>query len=314
MEQIPALVITYDPAHDLHARLDLLYTQFSQVIVVDNGSKPETRILLEKQVHQRDGSLSVIFNSSNLGVAKALNQGFELAIRSGAYFIITLDQDSIPVSGMKDALLKAYQTHPNRGKLAVLAPDIIEKSLGKPSRYIRKKNYFFFERIVCNGELLRNVSFVITSGSMYNLELYTQIGPFRDDFFVDAVDTEYCLRALSNGYEISVAGQAGLEHHLGNRQRKQFLGKPQNPTFHPPLRWYYISRNRIRMIFLYGWRFPHWLFYEITITITGLIRMLLFETERKTKLKAILLGTWHGLTRKLGEITVETKNSLSTRR
>jgi rhamnosyltransferase len=312
MEKIPALLITYNPSHDLSARLDILCTYFSQIILVDNGSNPETKKSIEEQVLQRGKELKAIFNPANLGVATALNQGFALAIQLGYEFLICLDQDSLPMPDMKNALVRAYQAHPNREKLAVLAPDIIEELLGKPSRYIRSKNQLFFERVACEEGILRNVSFVITSGSMYNLELYQKIGPFNDDFFIDAVDTEYCLRARMKGYEISVACEASIDHHLGNRQTKQLLGKTHHPTFHPPFRWYYINRNRVRMILLYGWRCPHWFFYEMTISLTSLLRMLLFEDQRRLKTLAILMGTWDGMNNRMGEISVKRKRSLAT--
>jgi len=311
MTNIPALVITYNPTLNLVQKLDFLFHEFDQIILVDNGSSPEIRDTIQTQVKARGSKLKALLNERNVGVAAALNQGFSLAIQMGYGYIIALDQDSSPIRGMKIELIKAEQNHPNRGRLAVLGPDIVEDILGKPSRYIQPDGFMFFERVRCKGEILRNLSFVITSGSMFNLELYKRIGPFRDDFFIDAVDTEYCLRARTKGYEISVACNAYLKHHLGNRQQIEFLGKTHSPTFHPPYRWYYISRNRIRMFLLYGWRFPHWLFYEIIITITSLSRMLIFENQRAIKVKAILLGTWHGLTQKLGEIPVETKNSLS---
>lgn len=310
MIKTPALVITFNPALDLVQKLDDLFREFDEIILVDNGSRYEARDIIEKQGKVWGSKLKTLINNRNAGVATALNQGFILAIRLGYEYLITLDQDSIPVTGMRNELIKALQGHPNREKLAVLAPDIIEEALGKPSRYIHPRGFLFFERETCHGEILRNLSFVITSGSMFNLKLYEKIGPFRDDFFVDAIDTEYCLRAMTMGYEISVACHANLKHHLGNRQSRQFLGKTQSPTFHPPYRWYYINRNRIRMIFLYSWRFPHWFFHEIAISITSLLRMLLFENQRKTKVLAILMGIWDGLTNQLGEMSLKRKKSL----
>jgi len=36
---------------------------------------------------------------------------------------------------------------------------------------------------------------VITSGSLLPLATYADIGPFREEFFIDFVDTDYCFRA-----------------------------------------------------------------------------------------------------------------------
>lgn len=305
MDKTPALIITYNPSNDLKNQLDLLYQQFDQLLLVDNGSQPEIRNTIETQAQQRGTKLKTILNSRNLGIATALNQGFLLAMELGYEYLIILDQDSQPMPGMKDMLVRTLQMHPNKDNTAVMGSDIVEGLLNKPTRYIQARGLFSFERVSCKEKILRNVSFVITSGSMYNLKLYNQIGPFRDDFFIDAVDTEYCLRAIAKGYEISVACGARLEHRLGNRQQRRFLGKIHSPTFHPPFRWYYISRNRITMINLYARRFPHWFLYEVIITITSLVRMLLFENQRGLKLKAFLYGIRDGLLGRRGEIPAE---------
>jgi rhamnosyltransferase len=310
MKQPPALIVTYNPAQDLGQHLNTLYTEFDEIIIVDNGSSAEARDILAKQVQQRGPSLKVIFNDQNLGIATALNQGFSLAMQFGHDQIITLDQDSVPEPGMKQALLDGFQAHPNREKLAVLAPVILEQLLGRHPRYVRAKNRYLFERVSCGEQFLRNVTFVITSGSLYNLFLYQHIGLFRDDFFIDAVDTEYCLRAAQLGYEVSVVCGARLNHALGSRQKKSVLGSEQSPTFHSPIRWYYISRNRIFMLRLYALRFPHWFFFEMAVTLTWLGRMILFEDQRLVKLKAFLLGVRDGIRKKSGKISPQTQKSL----
>ena len=310
MKSISALIITYNPAQPFNHHLDRLYRQFDQIILVDNGSGVETRKCIAEQALRKGPTLKTILNDDNLGIAAALNQGFSLAIELGYDLIITLDQDSVPEPGMKDALLRGFQNHPNREKLAILAPVIFEEVTNQSTKYLRQKHKFLFERLYCDQQFLRNVTFVITSGSLYNLNLYRDLGPFRDDFFIDAVDTEYCLRAIRSGYEVSVACDARLMHTLGNRQRKTILNRVHFPTFHSPVRWYYISRNRVSMLRMYAWRFPHWFFFEIAVTLTGLTRMLLFEDRRLEKIKAMLLGTWGGLRREMGRISAQTQKRL----
>ena len=312
MKQVPLLIVTHNPAQNLEHHLDMLYKQFSQIILVDNGSSLETRNCIAEQVRHRGSALETILNDENLGVATALNQGFSLAIEQGSDFLITQDQDSIPEPGMKDALVNGLENHPNRENLAILAPVVFEEVTNQATRYLRQKHKFLIERLYCDQQFLRNVTFVITSGSLYNLNLYRVLGPFLDNFFIDAVDTEYCLRAIRSGYEVSVVCGTRLRHTLGNRQRKSILGQIHYPTFHSPTRWYYISRNRVSMLRRYAWRFPHWFFFEMAVTLTGLTRMLLFEDQRLKKIKAFLLGTRDGLTGKMGRISIETQKLLKS--
>jgi rhamnosyltransferase len=310
MRQLPALMVTYNPAPGLEQHLNDLYKEFDEIIIVDNGSHAEVRDILAKHVQQRGDALKVIFNDQNLGVAAALNQGFSLAMELGYDKILTLDQDSLPEPGMKQALLIGFYNHPNREKLAVLAPVIFEKLTNHLATYLRARNKWFFEHVHCRPGYLRNLTFVITSGSLYNLKIYRTIGPFREEFFIDAVDTEYCLRANQLGYEVSVVCSARLNHALGSRQKKLILGRKKYPTFHSPLRWYYISRNRVFMLGNYALRFPHWFFFEMSITLTWLGRMILFEDQRTLKSKAFFLGIWDGIRKKSGKISPTTQASL----
>jgi len=97
-----------------------------------------------------------------------------------------------------------------------------------------------------------------------------------------------------------VACRAHLEHRLGDRREASLAGLSMMPTFHSPARWYYMGRNRIPMIRMYAWRFPHWFTYEVVASIHGLLRMLLFEDRRREKLLAVMKGTFDGLLGRLG--------------
>ena len=173
-----------------------------------------------------------------MGVASALNQGFRWALEHGYHKIISFDQDSCPAPGMLPAMLNIFSAHNSDGKIAVVAPVIEDTKVKKRARFLRPKGKVFFEWIDCEDSILDNVTAVITSGALYDLKAYQQIGPFRDDFFIDYVDTEYCLRARQNGYKILVACNAFLEHRLGNQKKRFFLGQDHYPTFHSSFRFY----------------------------------------------------------------------------
>jgi rhamnosyltransferase len=297
----PGLIITYNPLPDFYARLDSFYTQLDQIVLVDNGSNPGACRLLRQETERRGSSLSVIFNETNLGVATALNQGFRWALARGYSHIITFDQDSQPAPGMLPAMLEVFSAHAGDSRLAVVAPIIMDPLVKIRARYLRPKHKFLFERAFCDGGVLENVTFVITSGSLYDLLAYQQIGPFRDDFFIDYVDMEYCLRARQCGYQILVACGAYLNHRQGERQERVFGGFEHYPTFHSPLRWYYISRNRIPMLRRFALHFPHWLLYELAASLYIIMKMLLFETQKKAKLRAFFLGTLDGVQGRMGK-------------
>ena len=300
MKTLPALIITYNPTADFRKHLEFFYEEFEQIIIVDNGSNSEVCNLLKQETKEKKSSLKIIFNEENLGIATALNQGFQWAREEGFRKIITFDQDSFPAKEMVSTLKKTLETYHNNQNLAIIAPIIADPLVKIKARYPRSKYKFFFERKVCDGRILENVTSVITAGALHDLGIYQKLGPFRDDFFIDYVDTEYCLRANQHGYKIIVACDAKLNHRLGEREKRQLLGRSHYPTFHSPLRWYYISRNRIPMLKKYAFRFPHWFFYEIIASAYTLVRMLLFENQKKKKLLAIFFGTRDGILKKMG--------------
>ncbi len=300
MKTIPGLVITFNPSPDFFLRLDSFYAQLDQIILVDNGSNSEVRRFLIDEEKRRRSSLSVIYNQNNLGVATALNQGIRRALEQGFSYIVTFDQDSYPEAGMISVMSEAFSVHSKDGRLAVVAPNVVDPIVKTQALFLRPKNKLLFERVSCKGNVLENVTYVITSGSLFDLAAYQKIGPFRDDFFIDYVDTEYCLRARQCGYRVLVACNARLYHRQGDRQRRTFGGQEHYPTFHVPLRWYYISRNRIPMLGQYAPRFPHWLLYEVTATAYIFLRMLFFETQKLEKLRAFFLGTLDGIRGRMG--------------
>jgi rhamnosyltransferase len=273
------------------------------VIIIDNGSTPEKRSFFQQAIQDNLGNIEFIFNKTNLGIAAALNQGFARLVNQGSDLVFVFDQDSQPAPGMVETILDTFYSHPQREQIAIVAPMIEDPAGGITFRYMRPHGRFFFERIRSDSQKLEDVTIVITSGALYNLKAYQKIGPFRDDFFIDYVDTEYCLRAKQNGYTIVVNCKARLQHRLGNQQKRRVGPLTMHPTFHSPLRWYYISRNRIPMVLLYAYRFPHWFFYELVNNSYGLIRLLLFEDKKASKLLAMLLGTLDGLNRRMGPIS-----------
>ena len=302
MKKDPALIVTFNPSSDFFPNLDIFYFQFEQVIIVDNGSDSDSRHLLEIEARKRNRSFTVLFNKTNLGIATALNQGFRWALEQGYDQVVAFDQDSQPAPGMVAILSDIFAASSKDSSLAVVAPVVTHPDANVRARYLRPKGKFLFERAACDGTVLEDVTYVITSGALYDLAAYQEIGPFRDDFFIDYVDIEYCLRAKAHGYKIVVACNANLYHHLGNQQKRKFLGRTFYPTFHSVARWYYMSRNRTWTLGKYAIKYPHWSFFELGVTISSVLRMLLFEDQRLSKIRAILVGTLDGLLGRMGRI------------
>lgn len=57
------------------------------------------------------------------------------------------------------------------------------------------------------------------SGSLLRLAAFEQLGDFRDDFFIDQVDNEFCLCARRNGLRVVQRRDTILLHRMGIDRR-----------------------------------------------------------------------------------------------
>ena len=89
-----------------------------------------------------------------------------------------------------------------------------------------------------------------------NLKLYSEIGGFDENLFIDGVDIDYCYAALSKGYKNIKFGRNHFNHSLGNKTKRGsvftlFLFK-KNVSIHSSLRVYYMYRNMLYIRNKYG--------------------------------------------------------------
>jgi rhamnosyltransferase len=133
---------------------------------------------------------------------------------------------------------------------------------------------------------------------------YKIVGPFREDFFIDGVDQEYCLRLRHYGYKVILAHNAIMTHSLGSPIIKTFLGKVFIPTNHSSLRYYYFIRNGIYIARIYFFSESRWVTRHLFAQFKLVFKIILFEHEKVEKLKMVFLGFCHALSGKLGSLQV----------
>ena len=119
-----AVVVAYEPDSTLLERLVRALTgQVAGGVVVNNGM---TLPLSDESL--RHAGFGAVHLQSNVGVASALNAGFEWAETQGAEFVITFDQDSEPAPDMVPRLLQAYRDKVGSGqKVGAVGPLQIDR-------------------------------------------------------------------------------------------------------------------------------------------------------------------------------------------
>jgi rhamnosyltransferase len=146
----------------------------------------------------------------------------------------------------------------------------------------------------------REVTHVITSGSLISRRAFELAGYFNEGLFIDYVDIEYCLRLRALGYQIIEVQSTEILHHMGRLEERLFLGKKVHPTHHPPLRRYYQFRNALLLHRQYRESQRRWCRRDRIILMKILILILLYEKRRLQSLFQILRGTIHGLAGRSG--------------
>lgn len=289
---ICAIVVTYHPDEGLPERIERILGQVDKVVIVDNHSS-ETCLAMIKKISAHL-EIHLILHDENLGIATALNQGIRYAIDCGYTWALTLDQDTVPYQTMIQNLISAYHDCPFKEKVGIVGPNFQENNTGKTLLHDSE-----YEN---NSWLAMNE--VITSGNLLCIPIFEKIGSFRDDFFIDCVDLEYCLRLRANGYRIIVATKIGMIAFLGNAKVQKFLWRTVMPYHYPPLRYYYKTRNGLLLAQEYFWKEIAWSLSRLTMPIRDGLRITLFEDNKILKLGYICLGIYHALISKAGKLEI----------
>jgi len=233
-QNICAVIVTYHPDTDFIERVKRINQQVGGVVVIDNHSSKACLHMIRKL--STEMGVHLILNEENLGVATALNQGVRYAIDLGYTWVLTMDQDTYAYPTMVQNLITAYNDCPFREKVGMVGSSYREGNTGK---YIPcgKEN---------GNRSWLEVRGVITSGSLIAVPVFERVGPFREDFFIDLIDTEYCHRLRLAGYKLIITPRISMQHFIGNHGIIRNLStKTIMPLNYPPFRSYYITRNTL---------------------------------------------------------------------
>lgn len=237
MKDICAGIVLYNPDIErLKLNIESIYIQVSSLFLIDNASN---NIELVRNLISEYKNVELICNSDNKGIAVALNQMCQKAYDDGYQWILTLDQDSIC---QMDMIKKMYPYVFNEN-VGIICPCINYEG-GKKTK--TKKD--------------RNIEYVyacMTSASLTNIKAWKEVGGFREDYFIDYVDNEFCMKLTLNKYKILRVNTCILNHQLGDfTVKKLFNIISISYSQHSPWRFYYMARNNKAFINEYKEHLP----------------------------------------------------------
>jgi rhamnosyltransferase len=202
--------------------------------------------------------------------------------------VILFDQDSTITSGFIDQMFATWESHPKRERVGSIHPRYKDRLTGVEAG-LRGTKY--------EGGPLTSM----TSGTLMPMWIFSRVGYFASDFFMDCVDTEYCFRLVAAAYCVVGSQEAVLLHSLGRPGKVNILGFSFSPTHHSPARRYYMSRNRVVVYRKYVRELPTLVLQYAYLTLRETAICFLAERDRARKLRNFLLGTWDGLVGRMGK-------------
>ncbi|UVJ38307.1 glycosyltransferase [Arthrobacter sp. CJ23] len=298
---VTAIVAAYNPPESLVETVALLRQQVQQVVVVDDGSRPDAMSVLDRL--SAEGA-TIVRQGSNSGIAAALNAGLRAANDLGAPgFYLTLDQDS------------RIGNHYVDRALATL--DAATRS-GFDTGFICAASYSGHPVpvLAVKGDYIEAFD-PMQSGFLIPRSTIERVGPFDENLFIDGVDSEFTMRIRAAGMSVLVGQDCDIEHDLGQRRPGTLFGIPVKAlgreisyNYHSPSRVYYICRNGTVLSRRYWRRYPRWVALRLLEESKAHLLRFAFSPGRGKLLHAAAAGFADGFRGRTGRIPEKLEHSI----
>lgn len=233
---ISSVTILYNFNNEVIENIKTYEKYVDEVILIDNS---DSNVYYNKYKDALS-KYTYISMGENLGIAKALNEGMKYSIEKKYDWCITFDQDT----ALKSNIIEIYKKYID---MNCVSNAIIYSPL-----------YDFDRKKLKRFSGIREVDYVMQSANLVNLKEFMNLGMFKEDFFIDVVDYEFCLRARKNGYKVISCGEAIVEHNPGITKKIKLLNIKYG--YCNKYRIYYQARNLL-------WTFKKYKNYKILIIL-----------------------------------------------
>jgi len=233
MPRISIVIVTWNSQDYIHPCLDSLFPQDQdlEVIAIDNGSRDSTLNALREYGIR----IKVVENQSNLGFARAVNQGLKLA--AGEY-ILLLNPDTVLTPGALQIMAGFLNEHP---QVWALGPQLLnpDGSVQRSCRQFPDGRIMFYEFTGLSKLFPKNKIFgrwrmgyfdhqtpaqvdqPMGACLMIREEVLEKVGLLDEEnfpMFFNEVD--WCLRIRRAGGQLYFLPQAKVYHHHGASTRR----------------------------------------------------------------------------------------------
>jgi len=231
------LILNWNRLNDtiecLNSIFKLTYPNF-RVLLIDNGSGDDP---LPTILH-RFPAVETLQNGKNLGFAGGFNSGIKMVLQNKATeYVWILNNDTTISPDALDILVNASQHYPQIGIVSPLIyyyahPQKLWFSGGRLQLWRGMAENFSHQPETLDPF---PCSFITGCAMLVRTDVFRAIGIFREDYFLNIEDWEFCHRATRAGYTLSVVPRSIIYHKVG-------LSKEGAQSY---LDYYYFVRNRL---------------------------------------------------------------------
>jgi rhamnosyltransferase len=283
-----ALIVLFRPTEEHIENATRMRLLCDIVVAVDNTPEPEPGL------HHRlaANGIHVVINANKGGIAGAFNRGMEYLLQKQVDLLFTFDQDSIVSEDFFPKMIGAAEQIIPAPFL--IGPKIFDINVNRYIPLLTMRRWgVTLASVSDENRGLLPCSSMISSGSVMSAKTFELLGPFREDYFIDQVDTEYCLRAHRAGVSIFINTALTMKHEIGKRIDRHFGAFKFIQWNYIPVRQYYSARNCVHLARQYGRKLPSVLFINL-ITLGQLISVIVYEDNKLRKITAMLTGLFDG--------------------
>lgn len=273
-------IVLYHPDKSKILNLIGICTQYekSKIFLFDN-----TETI--KAFECADAENIILFKSpKNVGIGGAHFLACQMAEEKNFEFVLFIDQDShLPENFVTDMISGFYQLKNLYPRLCAIGPTWHDPQL----KNLKSRKFKDKLRNLLKAPNLKQV--LISSGMLVWVPTLKHIGYPKKEYFIDLIDTEWCLRALYKNYQIVMLSNVCMKHRIGEVKKinKLYL------QYEQPIRYYYSLRNSL---FLFHEK-NILLSYKIFILVGNLfkLRKIIFSPKPMQSLMAAGQGIKDGV-------------------
>ena len=280
-KELSIITINYNGLNDTCALIESIpFNDKMEVIVVDNASENQEA----EQISSRFPYVKVVKSDKNLGFAGGNNLGIKAS--SGKYLFL-INNDTYFKDFNAQTLIDRLDSDPSIG---IVCPKIKFAWPPQPIQFagytplskitIRNQAIGFGEEDDGQYETARPTPYAHGAAMLIKREAIAKVGLMPECYFLYYEELDWSMMFTRAGYQIWYDPKCTIFH-----KESQTTGQ------NSPLRTYYITRNRLRLVKRNYQGLTKWLSYSYLIGVVGCRDILQYLlTGRFANLKATLFG------------------------